>query len=255
MKILIFSDGHGDVSSLDRLAEREASADLVLYGGDFAALGTPESGLPYLERLAAHYDKVFSVIGNSDDPLFRETLEEYDISVEASLSYFSGLMFTGSGGSSHFMNDTPNERTDEELMSDLSMADAVGDRPDADYPDPTDGERDPSTGMPSVMAPSVSPEPWNNLVVIAHNPPKDTALDRITSGFHVGSPLIRDFIERRKPLLVVTGHIHESFAVDTLGPTTLVNPGSLAEGRYAVAEIAGGAGKPFRVVDVSLKTL
>lgn len=244
MRILVFSDGHGDVASLDALAEREPTADLVLYGGDFAALGAPESGLPYLERLAAHYDKMFAVIGNSDDPLFRGTLEEYDVSVEASLSYFSGLMFTGSGGSSHFMDDTPNERTDEELMSDLSMADGVGDRPDSD-----------AEGSPDSPTAPVAAEPWNNLVVIVHNPPKDTAVDRITSGFHVGSPLIRDFIERRKPLLVVSGHIHESFAVDTLGPTTIVNPGSIAEGRYAVVEIEGGAGKPFRVTDVSLKNL
>lgn len=244
MRILVFSDGHGHVPSLDALAEREPAADLVLYGGDFAALGSPESGLPYLERLAAHYDKVFAVTGNSDDPLFRGTLEEYDVSVEGSLSYFSGLMFTGSGGSSHFMDDTPNERTDEELMSDLSMADGVGDVPDADSGDSPD-----STAAPG------SAEPWNNLVVIAHNPPKDTAVDRITSGVHVGSPLIRDFIERRKPLLVVSGHIHESFAVDTLGPTTIVNPGSLAEGHYAVVEIEGGSGKPFRVANVSLKSL
>lgn len=247
MKILIISDGHGDVAQLDRLAEREPAADLVLFGGDFAALGMPDTGLPYLERLAAHYDKVFAVIGNSDDPSFRETLEEYDISVEGSLSYFSGLMFTGSGGSSHFMDDTPNERSDEELMADLSMADGVGDE--------TGSSAGESPGESAGESPAISPDPWNNLVVIAHNPPKDTGLDLITSGFHVGSPLIRDFIERRKPLLVVSGHIHESFAVETLGPTTLVNPGSLAEGRYAVAEISGGAGKPFRVAGVSLMKL
>jgi Icc-related predicted phosphoesterase len=71
----------------------------------------------------------------------------------------------------------------------------------------------------------------------------------------VGSPLIRSFIEARQPLLVVSGHIHESFAIDTIGSSTLVNPGSLAEGRYAVAEITGGNGKPFAIASIELKTL
>lgn len=228
MKVLVLSDGHGNVKRIDEVADRVTDADFVVFGGDFAAIGDPETGLPYLERLAARFDRLFAVTGNADEPLFRETLEAYDVSVEGSLCMFEGLVFAGSGGSTRFMDDTPNEREEADILADLDMADEAGEGGD---------------------------EPWNNLIVVAHNPPKDTKLDAIGSGAHVGSALIRDFLERHQPLLAISGHIHESFAVDTLGSTTLLNPGSLDEGRYAIVEISGGKGKPYRVESVSLETL
>lgn len=228
MKVLILSDGHGVTSRLDELADAAKSYDMVLYGGDFAAIGKTETGLPFLERLAALHDRVFAVTGNCDESDFRETVDEYDMSVEGSLSYFSGLVLSGSGGGSKFTGLTPNERSDEDLVGDLHLVEESA----AD-----------------------SADSWNNLIIIAHNPPHNTKLDAIANGVHVGSPLIRSFIEARQPLLVVSGHIHESFAIDTIGFSTLVNPGSLAEGRYAVAEITGGNGKPFAIASIELKTL
>ncbi len=271
MKVLIISDGHGAVDKLDALADVAKASDIVLFGGDFAAVGHPETGLPFLKRLAALHDRVFAVTGNCDEPLFRETVEEYDLSIEASLSYFSGLMLAGSGGGSKFTGTTPNERTDEELVSDLRLAAlAAGgvsweDDPDDDA-EGDDVEMDDGAGRAATrtavatapktaLAGEVLEEPWNNLIIIAHNPPKDTKLDAVAGGVHVGSPLIRAFIDSKKPLLVVSGHIHESAAIDSLGPTTLVNPGSLADGHYAVAEITGGASKPFTVSSIELKKL
>lgn len=276
MKVLIISDGHGAVDKLDALADVAKAYDIVLFGGDFAAVGHPETGLPFLKRLAALHDRVFAVTGNCDEPLFRETVEEYDLSIEASLSYFSGLMLAGSGGGSKFTGMTPNERTDEELAGDLRLAalaaggvsweddpddDGEGDDAEGDIAEGDDGAGRAATRTAVATAPKTAlageplEEPWNNLIIIAHNPPKDTKLDVVASGVHVGSPLIRAFIDSKKPLLVVSGHIHESAAIDSIGPTTLVNPGSLADGHYAVAEITGGASKPFAVSSIELKTL
>jgi len=231
MKVLIISDGHGDVSKLDLIAPIAEKVDLVLFGGDFAEFNKTKTGLPYLERLAGIHDRVFAVCGNCDEPEFLETHEEFDVSVQGSLSYFNGLIFSGSGGALKFTGLTPNERTDEELAYDLRLV---------------------TKSVPEGF--SESGETWENLVIIAHHPPFNTALDRVSSGDHVGSLLIREFIEKWKPLLVVSGHIHESVAIDTLGPTIMVNPGSLADGSYAIAEITGGKKVPF-AVKVELKTL
>lgn len=228
MKILVISDAHGASEMIDRVAEKVPSPDFTLFGGDFAALGRPETGMPVLERLMFHYERLFAVIGNADEPEFRETLEEYDVCVEGSLTCADGFMIAGSGGSSVYMRDTPNEREADALVADLQLAAAAS----------------PGTG-----------ETWDNLIVIAHNPPKDTKGDLITAGLHVGSPLIRAFAEAHKPLLLVSGHIHEAYGVDSIGPTTVVNPGSVAEGRYAIVEIEGGKGTAFRVVSVSLEKL
>lgn len=226
MKVLIISDGHGAVEQLDRLESIARESDMILFGGDFALDGDPSTGKPFMERLAALHDNVFSVCGNCDEPVFRDDLEEMDISVEASISYFNGLMLSGSGGGSIFTRTTVNERTDEELVSDLHLIrDSAGD----DF-----------AGS------------WDNLVLIVHNPPADTACDRITSGAHVGSPSIRAFIERYQPLLVVCGHIHESAAVDRIGKTVVVNPGALQDGAYALVEISGDSKKGFTLSEPAL---
>ncbi len=68
------------------------------------------------------------------------------------------------------------------------------------------------------------------LICVFHGPPHGTALDQITRGVHVGSHETRRFLERKRPLLGLHGHIHESPAVsgrfaDRVGSTICVNAG------------------------------
>ncbi len=84
-------------------------------------------------------------------------------------------------------------------------------------------------------------ESFENLVTVLHPPPYDTDLDKapaIDSEFRVqieagapkiasvGSTAVRDFIERRQPLLGLHGHVHESRAAQRIGRTLCLNPGS-----------------------------
>ncbi|EFW37616.1 metallophosphoesterase [Treponema phagedenis] len=227
MKVLIISDGHGAIDNLRLLKSEAEQCDFVIFGGDFAAFNKPETGLPFLKELVKLHDTVFAVLGNCDEPDFIEHLDAAGISIEKSLSQYEGLMLTGSGGGSKFTGTTPYERTDEELVSDLHLVEENF---------------------------SEDESPINNLIVVAHNPPHKTKLDKVAPLVHVGSPLIRSFIEKHQPLLVVSGHIHESFATDTLGNSVLVNPGALVEGRYARAEINGNKKQGFSV-SVELKQL
>jgi Icc-related predicted phosphoesterase len=75
-----------------------------------------------------------------------------------------------------------------------------------------------------------------------HVPPYDTGLDmaaRLTGDMQlvlsssgdaemvpVGSTAVREAIERYRPMLGLHGHIHESRGIASLGPTTIINPGS-----------------------------
>ena len=73
-------------------------------------------------------------------------------------------------------------------------------------------------------------------VFVLHSPPRNTRCDVTSSGAHVGSRAIRRFIESHRPPLVLSGHIHESPRVsgsyrDTIGPTTVVNPGQFGTSR------------------------
>ena len=56
-----------------------------------------------------------------------------------------------------------------------------------------------------------------------------------------------------QPILAVSGHIHEAFALDSIGQTAVLNPGALCDGRFAIAEIIKENGK--YKVNASLKTI
>ena len=229
MKFLVISDLHGNISALEKLDGEFKAVDAVLFGGDFAAFNHAETGLPALEALSEKHDVIFSVIGNCDEPDFLHEIEKKDISVEGALVYHDGICIAGSGGGSKFTGTTPNERTEEELLSDFSVVEHA------------------SGGTDKKGA-------WSNLILISHNPPKDTKCDAVNPALHAGSQKFRELIERLSPLAVVTGHIHEGAAIDTIGSTTIINPGALLDGKYAVMETAEKDGA-MRIVFAELRTL
>jgi uncharacterized protein len=85
---------------------------------------------------------------------------------------------------------------------------------------------------------------FSNVIFNFHCPPKDCTLDlapKLDTSFDpprpvttageavmvgVGSSAVRAAIEEYQPLLVLTGHIHESRGLMKIGRTTVVNPGS-----------------------------
>ncbi len=100
-----------------------------------------------------------------------------------------------------------------------------------------------------------------------HCPPYDSTLDmaplltedlRVVSDggqarmVPVGSHAVREFIERRQPLVSLHGHIHESRAIANLGATICVNPGSqYSEGRIDGALVDLRDGRVVRTQLVS----
>ncbi len=213
MKVLVISDIHGSTENIEKLQSVFKDCDLVLFGGDFARFNHAETGKPALEALRKSHDSVFAVLGNCDEAEFISEVEDADMSVQKSMVFTDGLVIAGSGGGSKFSGDTPVERTEEDLVSDFDVI-----KNSLEQIKDEDGK-------------------CSSLVLIMHNPPKDTKADMIPGGIHVGSEQLRKFVEEVQPLLVVTGHIHESAGIDKIGETTVINPGALLEGKYAVAEI------------------
>jgi len=70
---------------------------------------------------------------------------------------------------------------------------------------------------------------WARTVFLSHAPPYNTKLDDVGEkgeAWHVGSKTLRNIIKKRKPLLLLAGHIHECFhAKDMIGNTLCENPG------------------------------
>jgi Icc-related predicted phosphoesterase len=75
------------------------------------------------------------------------------------------------------------------------------------------------------------------LILVSHCPPKNTLIDQVSGGEHVGSLSVRRFVEKTQPALVISGHIHESQGIDMIGSTTIVNTGPARSGQCAQISI------------------
>ena len=76
--------------------------------------------------------------------------------------------------------------------------------------------------------------------MVCHTPPKDTVIDIVRSGIHVGSSTVRDFIVQYKPDVCISGHIHESSGKDKVGDTIVLNAGMFRDGWYIEVVIDKG---------------
>ena len=72
------------------------------------------------------------------------------------------------------------------------------------------------------------------------HPPKDTVIDVLRSGMHVGSQTVRDFVLKYKPHVCISGHIHESRGKDKVGDTIVLNAGMFRDGWYIEINIDKG---------------
>jgi len=69
------------------------------------------------------------------------------------------------------------------------------------------------------------------IIFMPHNVPFNTKLDMITNkdspkyGYHYGSVIAREIIEKYQPLLCIGGHMHEHFGKCRIGKTICINAG------------------------------
>lgn len=69
------------------------------------------------------------------------------------------------------------------------------------------------------------------VIFLTHNVPFNTPIDKIMNkaspryGYHFGSLIARELIDKHQPLISIGGHMHEHFRKCRLGKTTAVNAG------------------------------
>jgi len=87
-----------------------------------------------------------------------------------------------------------------------------------------------------------------NLIMTTHQPIHGFFDD--VNGLNIGSQVFKEFLEKRAPLLWITGHVHENHGWSISGRTVIVHPGPLMHGYYALIRLSSG-----RVLDVSIRRL
>lgn len=211
-KIMVIADIHGEFEKFSKIVDKtkEHDFDLVICPGDFTdVFNTPEGYSQVditeliLQKLLSFGKPVFCVPGNHDPYDTLDLLDEYNVNIHGRVKKFRGLEFVGFGGAATPFN-TKFEPTEEEIKETLEkrVNDIKG-----------------------------------KFILVTHNPPFGTNLDKTETGEHVGSKTIREFIEKNKPLLAISAHIHEAGGIDKLGGTTLFYPGVAYEGYYGLVEV------------------
>ena len=184
--------------------------DLVLLGGDLTNFRGTEEARAIVDGVRASGAAVLAVCGNCDRPEIEGYLYSEGIDLDRRARVFDGVTFAGVSGGLPF-GGTPYERTEEDFARAAEDAFAAA----------------------AALAPAPGP-----LVLVSHQPPRDTRCDRARAG-HVGSTSIRAAILDHRPDLVLCGHIHESAGTDVLGESRIVNPGPWFQGgvlRFSVTD-------------------
>ncbi len=207
MIIIGLTDIHGDIAFIDQISDQLAGADLVLIAGDLTHFGRKPAARRVTDAIRKHTDRLLAVPGNCDYFEVARYLSEENISLDQRCLSLNDVDVIGIGGSLPCPGKTPNEADEAEFEMNLSLL---------------------ASGLKAKRP----------LIFVTHQPPLNTRCDRLNTGIHVGSSAVRRFIETHAPVLCLTGHIHESSSMDTIGDTRIVNPGPLGMGSYAYAELS-----------------
>lgn len=178
--------------------------DLVVLGGDLTHFGGKTAAQHVVQSVRSQVPYVFAVCGNCDQPACEEALRELDCELDGRSRQFGGVTWWGLSGGLPY-DGCPYEREESEYRR---------------------------------LCESLCQGPGPH-VLISHQPPYGTRVD-VTGGRPVGSRAIRELIEQRSPVLALSGHIHEAYGTDTLGNTTLANPGPWASRRCLSFRIKDG---------------
>jgi len=207
---IAFGDIHestGVLGSIPGLARAQG----VIITGDLTNRGGRESADRVIGAVAAVNPRILALPGNMDTDAVQARLVERGMDIHLRVRELApGLGLMGVGYSTPTPFGTPGEVAEETLAGWLDTTHAKAAH-------------------------------FDTLIVAVHEPPHASGVDRLGNGQHVGSPGVRAFIERTRPALVLTGHIHESRTVDRIGQSTVINPGMLAGGGFVRIEYRDGA--------------
>lgn len=206
MRFIAFSDVHGAYDRVEETLSKEYLFDAVIISGDLTTHGTVREATDAIKKFQRFKKPLLAVAGNMDLPAFDAVYETLGVNINAKGIVLDTVGFFGIAGSPFTPMRTPYEISEEEIKR----------RAEA-------GWRDVQTAR------------WK--VFVPHAPPRDTKLDKILLGKHVGSTAVREFVEHRQPDLLVCGHIHEGRGLDVLGKTKMANCGAAGRGFYAVIQI------------------
>ena len=196
---VVVSDIHAKASTASSVCKLadRYNADNILILGDVSNFGPVSVAVDYISSLNR---PVYAIPGNCDPLVFPDAVSKVATDMHGKAAVIDGIRVAGLGGSNPTIFDTPFELTEDEIFDTL------------------DGICD------------------NVSVLMVHAPPLGH-LDTIPNGMHVGSSSIKAIADKYRPLVVLSGHIHEARGIESHNGTLFVNPGAAKDGYAALLTI------------------
>lgn len=212
MNVLIISDIHNDVENLMRYMDKISlfDFDVITAVGDFTDYNIPKGftevdiGKLIIEEFSVFNKPILAVPGNFDKGLL-PFFKEKQILLHGNGKIIKDVGFYGFGGAKTPFN-TPFEPSEVEIENGLTR------------------------GYNEVKNCKMK-------IQVTHVPPSNTKLDVVYTGAHVGSEVVRKFIEKYQPNAAICAHIHEAKGTDEIGKTKIINAGRFPEGYCGLVTI------------------
>ena len=202
MKFLVITDLHQNESAVEWInrAAEDNGVRAILFLGDVTDMGTCEDGRKILSRFTK---ETYFIPGNCDPKDISQKNSDVIKDVHGKAFEIDGLKFAAFGGSNPTIFDTPCELQEDDITKRLEAISSEG------------------------------------MILMTHAPPYGI-LDHIPNGMSVGSPAVAKIVEDFKPLVALSGHIHEDIGAITKDGTLYVNPGPAKDGYCAFLTIEDG---------------
>jgi len=205
MRSIVISDIHAKTSTAELVnaAADRYGADSILILGDVTHFGPVSVAVDYISSLKRN---VYAIPGNCDPRNFPSAVSKVATDMHGRTVTADGIKIAGLGGSNPTIFNTPFEISEEEIFNSL---------------DPI----------------------CDDVTILMLHAPAFGHLDMIPSGMMVGSESARAIVDKHRPLVVLSGHIHEARGVKEVNGTMFLNPGAAKEGYAALLTVENGKAK------------
>ncbi len=202
MRFLVITDFHQKKSMLELINSRieEYRPDFTVFLGDVTDMGTGEEAAKIIRDINS---EVYVIPGNCDPRDMPKKISGVAHDMHGIGREIDGMYFAGLGGSNITIFDTPFELTEDELYKGLKQISKKG------------------------------------MILMTHVPSYGI-LDQIPSGQSVGSKAVKRIVDEFRPILALSGHVHEAIGAVERDGTLFVNPGPARDGYSAIIDIKNG---------------
>ena len=201
MKFLVITDLHQNEPAVDWINDLAVKNDVraILFLGDVTDMGTCEDG----RKILAKFKKeTYFIPGNCDPKDISEKNSDIIKDVHGKAFEIDGIRFAAFGGSNPTIFNTPCEYDEDVITSKLEAISS------------------------------------NGMILMTHAPSYGI-LDHIPNGMSVGSKAILGIVKKYRPIVALSGHIHEDVGMQTIDGTLFINPGPARDGHAVLLETDG----------------